>query len=744
MANTGDPVSTISYTDIGFPGGGATVEFDPHSTYLLAARTGRFSVCDTQTGDLEWHLEGPPSVVVAGGACTPDGASVALLWGPLTDLHIRVLELATEQETFVTGPGILGNPVFSPDGQLLAYQDATTAGTLAANTIVVAATVGAAVKWTTPGAVWSAGTFGGQTPIVFSPDSRFLGYRKGNELVLLDAGSGRPTPTTTPAPGPWTFTADARCVVTLGWQPGRWPTVTFTDVDTGLTVDTIELVFPSLPPAVLTATFTRDARRVAVMGASSFAVFDLPTPVPEPPQTHPLFAPQSVDASAVPPKIAFSPGGHLLSVSHPLPDGSIELRIVDAATGETKWQRDGTGEMRSAFSPDGRYFAVWGNGSYDDDGQQSTWTEVQVLTAGDPYQPTDAGFTGKLSSQAHFDPSLAQVGVTGGATPLAAAVTAADPAPDADPTIVMLRPSDAAPTRTVVIPGAVTALACGPDAPWVAVGSAAGVLRVFHSDPADLDWQAHHDGLVNAVAAAATGRLLATASSDLRARVFAVKPAQGQNLTDCAPLWSTVKHPQSVIRVAISADEQWIVTGCADGVVRFFENDGAPGDHPARSRNIASSSRLRALTLGGTHLGAAGYADGSAVVFNAATADPVTTFWHPAPVLSVCFNSTATLLVTATTAPDAQLRVWDITAEGTDPILTIDYRRPISDIAASPTAPIVATGLASGAVAILNIENGSDWIRLPFEEPVRSVEFNADGTTMVAASEHLLHIYSTA
>jgi hypothetical protein len=124
--------------------------------------------------------------------------------------------------------------------------------------------------------------------------------------------------------------------------------------------------------------------------------------------------------------------------------------------------------MGSVFSPDGRNFAVWGSGSYDHDGQQLDWTGVQVLTADDPYQATDDGFTERLASQTHFNNPLDHVGVTGDATPLVVAVTAADPAAGADPTLIMLRPTDAKPVRTVVIPGTVTAIACAPDAPWVA------------------------------------------------------------------------------------------------------------------------------------------------------------------------------------------------------------------------------------------------------------------------------------
>ncbi len=745
MANLGDPISTIAYPDIGFPGGGGTIAFDPLSSYVLAARNGRFSVCDTQSGTLNWHIQDSPGVVV-GGTASPDSSSVALVWGPLTAMRFRILDLADGSETFSTGPGLFGNAEFSPDGKLLAYLDASVSGTTTATIVAVPAATGTPVTWTAPGPAWSAGGVGRQSPVVFSPDARFIGYRKGNDVVLLDAESGHPTGLTAPSPGPWTFTADARALVTFGWQAGRWPVITFNDLDTGLALGQIELVFPALPPANgldwTTATFTRDARRIAVKGQNSFAIFDLPSPPGDPVQTHPLFTPPTFDLAASP-TFAFSAGGHLLKVAQALPDGDDQLRIVDAATGATKWQRDSSGGMGSVFSPGGRYLAVWGSGNYaDDDGQQHAWTGAEVLTADDTYQAADAGFAGRLASQTHFDTALDLVGVTGGATPLVVAVTAADPATDTDPTLAMLRPADAKPVRTVPVPGTVTAIASAPDAPWVALGSGAGLLRVLHSDRDGQDWQARHGSLVNAVAVAVTGRLIATASSDQRGRVFTAIPAPGDNLADRPPLWSTTKHPQSVIRVAISADERWVVTGCADGALRIFENSDDPADHPPR-HTLPSASRLRVLTLGGTQTGAAGYADGSAVVFDLDSGDAVPTFWHSAPLLSVSLNSTATLLATATAAPDSQLRVFSVSSDSTDPVLAVDYHGVIADVAASPAAPILATALASGSVAILNTDNGSDWIRLPLGAPVRNVAFNADGTMMVAASDRLLHIYDT-
>lgn len=741
MANLGDPVSTISYSDIGFPGSGSSVVFDPNSTLALTVRYGRLSVCDLQSGALKWHVADSPSIVVAGG-CSTDSASVALVWGSLHDLHLRIIELAGQQETFVTGPGLFGNPVFSPDGQLLAYQDGSAASESTPANIVMIPASGGPVIWTAPGPRWTVGTFGGESPIVFSPDARLVGYRKSAAVVLLDAKSGRPTGVTVPAPGSWTFTADGRCVVTFGWQRSGWPTVTFTDVDTGLPIWRIELVYPAaVPAAEPSAVFTRDARRVAVMGANSFAVFDLPIPVPQPAQTHPLFAPHTFDA-AMTPVVAFSAGGNLLKVANPRPEGRNRLRILDAATGETRWQRDSTGDIRSRFSPDGRYFAVWGTGRYDDD-RLLDWTDVHVLTADDVYQPTDVGIALRFSRQQRFDARLDQIGVTGGATPLVVAVTGADPAAGVDPHVTMLRPIDAHPVRTVGIPGTVTAIACAPDAPRVAVGSGAGLQRVLHSDSSGPDWQARHGSPINAVAMSSTGRLIATASGDLRGRVYTAVPVSGENLANRLPLWSTVKHPQSVIRVAISADERWIVTGCADGGVRIFANSDGSDEHPVR-HHIASNSRLRALTLGGTRWGAAGYADGTATVFDVETGELAATFWHSAPLLSVHFESAAALLITVTAAPDAQLRVWDVAAGAAAPMRVVDYRSPITDVAVCPSAPIVAAALDSGSVALLNIENGSDWTRLPVGAPVGSVEFDADGAVMAVASAHLLHIYTTS
>src|SRR6478735_9108620 len=246
MANLGDLVSTIAYTDIGFLGGGATIAFDPLGTYVLAARSGRFSVCDTQTGNLRWHLTDSPSVVAA-GAPGPDSTSVALIWGPLTALQLRILALADGSEKFSTDPGLYGNPAFSPDRQLLAYQDAAIPGTTGPEIVAVPAATGTPTTWTAPGPGWTVGSFSRSSPIVFSPDSRLVGYRKGNNVVLLDAASGHPTGLSVASAGPWTFSADARSLLTFSWPTGRWPAITFTDLDTGLAVGQTELVFQAQP-----------------------------------------------------------------------------------------------------------------------------------------------------------------------------------------------------------------------------------------------------------------------------------------------------------------------------------------------------------------------------------------------------------------------------------------------------------------------------------------------------------------
>jgi WD40 repeat protein len=731
MASIGDPVSSISYADIGFPGGSSGVIFDPHGSYVLAARAGRITACDTKTGKVQWHVNDSAGTVVAGGACSPDGKSIALLWGIFTKLCLRVLDLATGADRFGRGPWVNRSPVFSPNGQLLAYSlwDLSASPTTQKVTVVPGGS-GTPDLWTAPGFGGLFAKFGDPpnsaiSPIWFSPDSRLLAIRREGpaRIELFDAVTGDPTPLTLPlGQGRSIFTPDSRYVVTFNSQAAQWPVVRFTDAETGLIAWETQLVGGSTPPTSQAGgIFSTDAGKVAVFTDSGTAVFDLPASAP---QSHPLFPP---DPTASP--HAFSPGGNFLSLVQVLSDADWRIRIVEAGSGNTVWQRNFPGSFDSVFSPDGRYFAVWGSG-----------TSIDVFTAGDPYQPSDPVFAGRISSQAQFDAPVTDVGITGGSTPVAVAVSAPS---GADPVVSMLGVDDGHPVRTVPVRGLILATVCGPSAAWVGVGSANGLLHILHTDSTG-DWKAKHGGSVNAVATATSAQLIVTASSDLRVRVFTPDMAPGDDPNQRQPLWSTAKHPQSVIHVAVSADSRWVISGCADGNAYIFENTSDAGEHTAQ-HTIPSSSRIRTLAFGGTHLAAVGFDDGSAVVVDAATGDTYT-LRHQSPVLSLSFNGDASLLASASAVPDALLRIWRLAdfspGDSSDAADPVDFRGPINRVAFSPIAPIVAAALTSGAVAILNTDSGNT-IRLPFDDAVNNVQFSADGSLMIASTDHQVRIYST-
>ncbi len=219
---------------------------------------------------------------------------------------------------------------------------------------------------------------------------------------------------------------------------------------------------------------------------------------------------------------------------------------------------------------------------------------------------------------------------------------------------------------------------------------------------------AGHTAAVLGVAFSPDGRLLATTSDDMTARLW--DPATGKRLRTLAD------HPDAVSSVAFSPDGRLLATAGGDGMAWLWDP--------------ATGARLHILT-GHTAavVGVAFSPDGRLL----ATASVLRTLaGHTAAVLGVAFSPDGRLL--ATTSDDMTARLWD-PATGKRLRTLIGHTPVVSGVAFSPDGRLLATASVDGMAWLWDPATGKR-LRTLADHPVMvsGVAFSPDGRLLATAS----------
>jgi WD40 repeat protein len=357
------------------------------------------------------------------------------------------------------------------------------------------------------------------------------------------------------------------------------------------------------------------------------------------------------------------------------------VKVWDAATGHELLMLSGHTDFLAdiAFSPDGKRLATGGG-----DRTARVWDIEASLTTSassgqELYSLTD--FTGPISGVA-FDPDGGRLVTSSGD----GSVRVWDVATG----LLLFTITDNNPSFTRVT--------FSPDGERLAVGSITGTPVVWNISSTGSEEEltlAGHTGSVWGLAFSPDGRLIATAGEEGIARI-----------------WDA----------SSSADRELLVVG--------------EGSHISFVRRVA-------LSMDGTRLATAGFADATAIVWDAESGQGLLSITgHTGPVSDVVFNPVGALLVT--TSADGTAKVWDVktgeellslSGHGTGFVGGLPMGAIDADF--SPDGSRLATAGVDGTARVWDVKTGKELLTLSSnDDAVTAVKFSSDGKQLATLNWH--------
>jgi WD40 repeat protein len=396
--------------------------------------------------------------------------------------------------------------------------------------------------------------------------------------------------------------------------------------------------------------------------------------------------------------VVFSPDLRYFAVRRTIGDSSEPgLAVLDAATGALVWQAAVTDDFAAdlEFSPDGRRIALGSTNSHETGA-------VHVYDSG-----VDV-------SRHQHDAEIIALAMSPAGTPL---VAFADDAP----AVTVLAAESGARLARKPVPGTLADVVFADGGQSVAVAGSAGV-RLF-AILGDRSWKADTIGTVNAVAVGgAAGEWIAVASG---------RSARVLGTGDGRERWGSPNaHPQTVTRVAMSADGRWVATGCTDRRTRIL--DATTGTEVL---DTDSDGKVFDLAFGPlATLLATANEDGSVVIVDTATMAVRARITRTFACSLLAFNHDETLLATAW--EDSTVSIHDLTAGETPPeLLRLNQPGPVTTLAFDPAGRALCVATGSPTVRLFDPRSGLEILRVPQLKPVRHIAFSADGTLIATASD---------
>lgn len=733
MAEPGDIIGGAGYAALGMQDGDTPpteVGVDPTGTYVVGSRTHRIGCARVADGNNVWKTADPsPSILINDPNFSPDGSLVAVNWGGVQDMGLKVLDVASGAALWTIEPTAAAwfpsGQVFSPNGQLFGYHilEGGDHGWLRMETVGRSdGTLAHGVLWKhqQPG---GAGLWPGVT--VFSPNGDYVGYRDATGLIARRAADGTLLGVNIPGPTPrWRFAADSQRLVSATWTgPGRIDVVAI-DVETGSSAGSFAMSFPEYAPVNDKGLLlSGDATTVAVIGNAGLWAFDVETGQRLGNSSGPTIA---FESGAPTPSVTLSAGGRYAFVGT-----GTKVRLVDIREGRTVKEMSAD-RIGGRFTPDGRYAMVWGTGF-------SGTQQVYVLHVGDTANVgTVPGFPGTVCSTVRFPKPARYLAVMGADTRVAA-VTTADPAGGDATVVAMYGVDDGAPVRTVPLRAIPAGLVAGGDGNWVAAAGVDGTIRRLRTTAAaGGDWAGSHAGRINGIAATAG---LVVSGGGKSMSVFAAEPPPGAGLDRYPPSNKFDFTTVTVLSAAVMRDGTYAAVGCTDASVRVVSTvlgTDVRITNPGRT--------LRSLGFGGEtgprSVLVIGLDNGEAAVVDPYHGTQFASFPHAGPVKLLAVSADGTLVATSSGPVDANVYVWDVAAgSARDPIWSTAYTGNVTAVAFNPATGVLAVGTEAGRIDVTDPRNPAAHTFITLGPPVTELAFSADGTLLAALSERMLRVY---
>jgi WD40 repeat protein/serine/threonine protein kinase len=277
--------------------------------------------------------------------------------------------------------------------------------------------------------------------------------------------------------------------------------------------------------------------------------------------------------------------------------------------------------------------------------------------------------------------------------------------------------------RLWVHPGPVRHAQLSADATRALTASADGTVQVWDVAtglPVLESWS--HGAAVTAAQFSADARLVITSSADKTAQVKDLATHRG----------TILRHADRVNDATIGPDGRWIATACSDLMARIWTQDGVAvrtleHDLPAQQVTF-SRDGTRLLTVSGTAPGRAGTARVWDVATGRLLAKPLV---HSDWIWSAAFSPNG--LHVATASSDATACIWDI-ATG-QRLTTLRHDAEVRFVAYSPDGRHVATASYDGAARVWDAASGALLSpALRHTDVVTHVAFDDTGQSLVSTS----------
>jgi WD40 repeat protein len=189
-----------------------------------------------------------------------------------------------------------------------------------------------------------------------------------------------------------------------------------------------------------------------------------------------------------------------------------------------------------------------------------------------------------------------------------------------------------------------------------------------------------------------------------------------------------LQHPARVNAGAFSPDGKTIVTGCADGMIRLW--DEATGNlrdlllrHGPIVRAVAFSPDSEKLLTGSE--------DGTARLWDASTGAPIRDFPHRKPVTAVAFSPDGNLVLTGS---QDTARLWDVSTGKLHQ--AFPPRAAVNAVAFSPDGKLVLTGSEGPAAQLWEMDTGKPGTSFNHQSRTCwAVAFSPDGQTVLLGTD---------
>ncbi|MBN1139999.1 MAG: caspase family protein [Anaerolineae bacterium] len=225
----------------------------------------------------------------------------------------------------------------------------------------------------------------------------------------------------------------------------------------------------------------------------------------------------------------------------------------------------------------------------------------------------------------------------------------------------------------------VRSLAFSPDGSVLAIGSAAGTVKLWNlHEGAKIEPLAGHSRVVSSVAFSPGGQVAASGSHDHTLKLW--------DVATCQELSTLKGHRREVESVAFSSDGQFVVSGSDDGTIRIW--------------NTRDKKTTRILT------------------------------GHQGPVWSVAISPDSQYI--ASGSPDKTIKLWNM-RQGTE-VQSFSAHAYVTMVAFSPQGSLVASGDDWGYISIWNTRTGEPETSIHAHTGrVLSVVFHPDGQCVISA-----------